>query len=250
MEDETSNWIPADWPAPTRVRAGTTNRRGGFSNKPFDSFNLSLHVGDDSGSVQYNREQLIHRLNLPSEPVWLKQVHGGAVITGDNGINTDADAIITDKINVICGVMTADCIPLLMCNDIGTKVAAIHAGWRGLCRGIISNTIERFGEQGHELMAWIGPHICPKHYPVRDDMRNECLRFISGTAETAFTDAGNGYWHADIEKLARVELGRLGVTNIYNYDGCTFCEEESFYSYRRDGNTGRMASLIWISDAG
>ena len=165
-------------------------------------------------------------------------------------MNTCADASITDKVNVVCSVMTADCIPLLMCSKEGTRVAAIHAGWRGLCRGIVTNTVGLFGEPGGELLAWIGPHICPEHYPVREDMRNECLRSISRTADTAFTDAGNGYWHADIEKLARIELDRLGVTEVYSYNGCTCCEPETFYSYRRDGNTGRMASLIWISDEG
>lgn len=248
MVDETSSWIPANWPAPNRIRAGTTSRRGGVSGKPFDSFNLALHVGDDSDSVRHNREQLIRLLNLPSEPAWLKQVHSGVVTTGNGGMNTGADARVTDKINIVCGVMTADCIPLLMCNRSGTKIAAIHAGWRGICRGIIPNTVDRLGEQGDGLLAWIGPHICPEHYPVRDDMRNECLRSISITAESAFTDVGNGYWHADIEKLAKIELERLGVMKIYNYEGCTFCEPETFYSYRRDGDTGRMASLIWITD--
>lgn len=250
MENETINWIPADWHAPSRVHAGTTTRRGGLSTSPYDSFNIALHVGDDHESVQRNREQLVNRLNLPSEPVWLKQVHGSAVTTGDNGTNTGADACITDKINVVCGVMTADCIPLLMCNDTGTKIAAIHVGWRGLCRGIVTNTVGQFDEHDVELMAWIGPHVCAQHYPVRDDMRTECIRSLGKTAESAFTDAGDGGWHADIEKLARIELERLGVVKIYTYKGCTYAEDETFYSYRRDHTTGRMASLIWIRGEG
>jgi len=244
----TDNWIAANWPAPERITAGTTTRIGGFSEKPYDSFNLALHVGDDKDKVKQNREKLSRQLNLPAVPVWLNQVHGSRVIDGEHRDNTRADACFTPMSNIICAVMTADCIPLLMCNRSGTKVAAIHVGWRGLCRGIIANSVRIFDESHERLLAWFGPRICAHHYPVQDDMRNTCLQSLSMAAESAFSPAGKGKWFADIEELARTELKRLGVSAIFTSDRCTYCDADEFYSYRRDGETGRMASLIWITD--
>ena len=241
------NWVAANWPAPECITAGTTTRTGGMSKKPFDSFNLALHVGDDTDNVKYNREKLSRLLSLPAVPVWLDQEHGSRVIDGRHGDNTRADACFTCMSNIICAVMTADCIPLLMCNRSGTKVAAIHVGWRGLCRGIIANSVDKFNEDHERLLAWFGPRICARHYPVQDDMRTICLQSLSTAVESAFSPAGKGQWFADMEALATIELKRLGVSAIFTSDQCTYCEADEFYSYRRDGKTGRMASLIWIN---
>jgi hypothetical protein len=242
------NWIAADWPAPAWISAGTTTRNGGFSDKPYDSFNLALHVGDDAIKVKRNREKLYQRLNLPADPVWLNQVHGCKVADGEQVTDAGTDGCFTRTADIVCAVMTADCIPLLMCNESGTRVAAIHVGWRGLCRGIIANSVVKFNETRERLLAWLGPSICAHHYPVQDDMRNICLQSLSTAAVSAFSPAGNGRWFADIEKLAKTELERLGVSAIYVSGRCTYSEADEFYSYRRDGKTGRMASLIWISD--
>lgn len=244
----TDNWIAANWPAPEHIMAGTTTRKGGFSEKPYDSFNLALHVGGDTDKVKRNREKLSRQLNLPARPVWLNQVHGCGVIDGERAVNTSADACFTDMSNIVCAVMTADCILLLMCNRSGTKVAAIHVGWRGLCRGIIANSVGKFNESHEVLLAWFGPRICAHHYQVQDDMRNTCLQSLSTAAESAFSPAGQGKWYADIEKLAKIELERLGILGIFTCDRCTYSEADVFYSYRRDGETGRMASLIWMTD--
>ena len=242
-----NNWLPANWPAPARVRAGTTTRIGGVSNAPYDSFNLALHVGDDLDKVRRNREQLVKLLDLPADPVWLKQQHGGNVINGDQQSGAGADACITGMANIVCAVITADCIPLLMCNRSGTQVAAIHAGWRGLCAGIIANSIAEFNESHERLLAWIGPHICARHYPVQAAMRNACLQSLSTASASAFSHAGNEQWFADLEKLARIELEQLGVTAIFTSGRCSYSEADTFYSYRRNNETGRMASLIWIT---
>lgn len=241
------NWIAACWPAPDRVRAGTTTRNGGFSGKPYESFNLALHVGDDTHRVKANRDKLIRDLDLPSDPLWLTQVHGDSVIDASRGTGTAADACFTTATSIVCAVLTADCIPLLICNRSGTSVAAIHAGWRGLCRGIIANSIGKFSDNPDQLLAWLGPCISAAHYQVREDMRNTCIQTMGAEAASAFAPSGNGRWFADINTLAATELKRLGLTAIYNSNRCTYAEADVFYSYRRDGDTGRMASLIWMA---
>ena len=246
----TDNWIAANWPAPERIRAGTTTREGGVSTEPYDSFNLAAHVGDDLGHVDSNRSMLMRQLTLPTTPLWLKQEHGNSVIhaPGAATAGTCADACYTSVTGVVCVVLTADCIPLLMCNRAGTLVAALHAGWRGICRGIIGNCVAQLNEHPDQLLAWVGPCICAAHYPVREDMRNACLQALGTAAGIAFTPAPQGGWFADIEKLAIMELKRLGMSAIYSSSHCTYAESDRFYSYRRDGRTGRMASLIWIAD--
>ena len=205
-------------------------------------------MGDDVITVKRNREKLYRNLHLPADPVWLNQVHGCRVVAGEQVTDTGADGSFTHTPDVVCAIMTADCIPLLMCNEPGTRVAAIHVGWRGLCRGIIANSVIKFRENNDRLLAWLGPSICAHHYPVQDDMRNICLQSLGTATVSAFSPAGNGRWFADIEKLVKMELERLGVSAVFSSCRCTHSEADKFYSYRRDGKTGRMASLIWISD--
>lgn len=242
------SWLQPDWPAPRPVRAASTLRTGGVSNAPFDSFNLALHVADDPHAVRENRKRLCDALQLPSEPCWLEQVHGSSVIeAGDCATPPKADACIARGANQVCVVMTADCLPVLFCSRDGDRVAAAHAGWRGLAGGILDSTVSSLGLPGAELMAWLGPAIGPRAFEVGDEVR---IAFTSrdAAAASAFTPNATGRWLADLYQLARLELRRLGVHAVYGGGACTFNEEARFFSYRRDGKTGRMASLIWIEE--
>lgn len=240
-------WLPAAWPAPAHIHAGTTTRLEGCSKPPYDSFNLAGHVGDDNGNVKKNRAQLKSRLRLPSEPFWLNQSHSGRSIDiTDAPSPNSADAAHSRRPGVICTVLTADCVPVLICNREGSEIAAIHAGWKGLCRNIILNALACFDSGPDQLLAWIGPHISGQHYEVRDDVRQSCLTSISETAAIAFKQTGKDSWLADLGLIARLILAGAGVTEIHTSRYCTYREKEYFYSYRRESNTGRMASLIWI----
>jgi YfiH family protein len=245
MSDE---WIKPDWPAPANIHAITTTRIGGVSLSPYDTLNLADHVGDNQASVKENRRRLVHELGLPGEPRWLKQVHGTHVPAADE-INPDcceADAAFTSKQNTVCAVLTADCLPILLCNKEGTQVAVIHAGWRGLLDGVIESTIRNMGCPGNELMAWLGPAIGPDVFEVGPEVRDA---FIARRVEAvkAFTPALNDRWMANIYTLASQRLAGEGLAEIYGGNLCTYSDPLRFYSYRRDGLTGRMATLIWIS---
>lgn len=240
--------LTPDWPAPSNVRTGVTTRQGGVSAAPWTSLNLGTHVGDDPQAVAANRAAL--RTLLPAEPSWLEQVHGvDCVNAASISSPVVADASFSRDRHVVCTVMTADCLPVLLCNTAGTVVAAAHAGWRGLCAGVLERTVVAM-ENGlavpGELMAWLGPAIGPSAFEVGPEVRAAFLA-ISPDADTsaAFEPKGDKYL-CDIYALAKLRLRSVGVSRIYGGEHCTVTNNEWFYSYRRDGVTGRMASLIWL----
>lgn len=235
-----------DWPAPAGVRALQTLRTGGCSPAPWDSFNLGDHVGDEAGNVLRNRLAL--RKLLPGEPRWLRQVHGTTVVDagGDHLSFPDADAAFARNQGAVCAVMTADCLPVLFCDRAGTVVAAAHAGWRGLQAGVLEATIAAMGVAPSELMAWLGPAIGPACFEVGDEVR-EAFLALDAMAAVAFAPGLPGKWLADIYLLARQRLQRSGIDAIFGGGLCTVSDGERFFSYRRDGVTGRMATLIWLA---
>ncbi len=237
--------IVPDWPAPARVRAISTTRLGGVSVAPYDSLNLGDHVGDDPATVEANRARLGKQ--LPAAPLWLKQVHGTTVVdatTATQGI--EADAAVARTSGLICAVMTADCLPVLLCDKDGTVVGAAHAGWRGLCDGVIETTVAAMQVPGENLLAWLGPAIGPTAFEVGDEVRAAFV-IRNPAAARAFQPSRNGgKWLADLYLLARQRLDACGVSQIHGGDRCTVSEPDRFFSYRRDGKTGRMASLIWL----
>jgi len=242
-----TGFIVADWPAPARVRALTTTRTGGASRGAYASFNLGEHVGDDPQAVQHNRARLRTALALPADPRWLKQVHGVDVVNAAHAtVGVEADGAWTDRSGVVCAVLTADCLPIFLCDTRATKVALLHAGWRGLARGIVESGVRALNAPAHELLAWLGPAIGPDAYEIGEDMRRAFVQADAGDAE-AFRPAGPGRWRADLYALARRRLYRSGVHAVTGGGHCTLRERERFYSYRRDGVTGRMASLIWLA---
>jgi hypothetical protein len=273
------DWITPDWPAPQRVRAYSTSRSGGVSGPPFDSLNLAEHVGDDMEKVTENRARLNQALDLPAEPVWLKQVHGARVVDaagvsrsrhpahravqgctnvaggrtpGATDISTslyvngtpEADGSYTSRPGIVCAALTADCLPLLLCDEQGSRVAAVHVGWRGLAAGVIEAALQHLGNT-RQLMAWLGPAIGPYNFEVGGEVRE---LFVAHDAEAnhAFRPSPAGRWLADLYQLARQRLNAQGVTRIYGGGWCTHSDSQRFYSYRRDGVTGRMATLIWL----
>ena len=239
-------WITPDWPAPVTVRALTTTRAGGVSAGPWASMNLADHVSDVAGAVAANRQRLVMRLALPVAPRWLTQVHGNRVVdTADGSASTEADAMVAHAPGSVCAVLTADCLPVLLCDQAGREVAAAHAGWRGLAAGVLEQTVTRMHAPGHELLAWLGPAIGAAAYVVGEEVRSAFIGRDALAAE-AFRPAADGGWHADLYALARRRLGNCGVTAVYGGDFCTCSDRERFYSYRRDGVTGRMASLVWL----
>ena len=238
--------IIPDWPAPARVRAVSTTRLGGISPPPYDSLNLADHVGDDPACVAQNRRWLAAVAGYPAEPAWLEQVHGIRAVAAETvRAPVAADAAWTRKLGRPCVVMTADCLPVLLCDRAGTVVAAAHAGWRGLAGGVIAATVHRLGVPPTELLAWLGPAIGPTAFEVGEEVRVAFLALDFGSVD-CFRPSPAGRWLADIHELARRQLRRLGVTAVYGGDGCTFREPARFFSYRRESRTGRMATLIWL----
>lgn len=249
--DTALGWIVPDWPAPAWVRAGTTTRHGGVSAPPYHSLNLGDHVGDDPKAVAENRRLLRQARRLPSEPVWLNQVHGTEVVDAGalpGATPAIADASYATRPGVVCAVMTADCLPLLLCDREGRRVAAVHAGWRGLAGGVIEAAVLRLCRPGADLLAWLGPAIGPAAFEVGAEVRERFID-LDPQAEAAFAPSPAGRWLADIYLLARLRLARLHVTQVYGGHWCTYGDAERFYSFRRDGATGRMASLIWCEEA-
>jgi len=237
------HWLQPDWPAPSHVHAVTTLRSGGVSGGVFSSLNPAMHVGDEAHLVHVNRQQIKEMLALPSEPVWLEQIHSNRVVAAAKSqLLQQADASYTDLAGVVCAVMTADCLPLLLCDVDGTQVAAIHAGWRGLLAGIIGNTVACL--KNRDLLVWLGPAIGPESFEVGAEVR---AAFLEKSAEfsSAFKEQDNGKWLADIYQMARIELQALGINKVFGGNFCTVTEQDRFYSYRRDKVTGRMATLIW-----
>ncbi len=238
-------WLTPDWPASASVHAATTTRGGGVSAGAYASLNLGDHVGDAPAAVAENRRRVQAALGLPAAPAWLSQVHGTDVVDAAAGCGCAADAAVADRPGVVCAVLTADCLPLLLCDRAGSRVAAVHAGWRGLLAGVVEATLARLALPGSELLVWLGPAIGPDAFEVGPEVR-EAFLAVDTAAAAAFRPSPQGRWLADIYLLARQRLARCGVTAVYGGDRCTVHEAQRFYSYRRDGVTGRMASLIWL----
>lgn len=243
-----ADFLSPDWPAPARVRALQTGRVGGVSPAPWDSLNLGDHVGDDPVRVLANRARL--REVLPAEPCWLQQVHGVAVLDAAAPAVADgppvADAAFSRQAGVVCVVMTADCLPVLFCDRAGSVVAAAHAGWRGLCAGVLESTLAAMAVPAAEILAWLGPAIGPTAFEVGPEVRAAFLT-ADPAATTCFAQASDGKYLADLYALARRRLAAAGVGAVYGGGECTYRQSESYFSYRRDGQTGRMASLIWLA---
>lgn len=246
-------WVP-DWPMPARVRSLQTGRHGGVSVAPWDSFNLGEHVGDEATAVLENRARL-NRL-LPSSPCWLHQVHGTCTVDLDqqtnlpassSGLVLEGDASLTRQPGRVCGVMTADCLPVLLCDLAGTVVAAAHAGWRGLLAGVLENTVAAMRVSPDQVLAWLGPAIGPTAFRVGDEVRQA---FVDQRpdADLAFQADTPGFWYGNLVVLARQRLRQCGVKAVYGGDACTFSQSQTYFSYRRDGVCGRMASLIWLDE--
>lgn len=246
------DWIIPNWPAPAHVKSLFTTRSGGVShgeNGIYASLNLGAHVNDNPIDVERNRVLL--RAHLPAEPKWLKQVHGAVPVWIEHATAAipEGDAVYSRKSGVVCAIMVADCLPVFLCDAAGTVVAIAHAGWRGLAGGIIERTIEAMQVERNNLLAWLGPAIGPTYFEVGADVYEAFVRH-NPLADKAFVAASKQHekkWFADIFLLARQRLMENGVTSIYGGGVCTYSNPQRFYSYRRDGETGRMAALIWLA---
>jgi len=241
----TSPWLIPDWPAPANVRACVSTRAGGVSQAPFDSFNLGDHVGDEPAAVAENRRRLEQAQGC--RPAWLSQVHGIEVVEADPSRVATADASWSATPGIACAVLTADCLPALFCDRAGTRVAAAHAGWRGLAGGVLEATLDRLAVPAAEMLVWLGPAIGPQAFEVGPEVR-EAFMADHAEAAAAFVPSVNaGRYMADIYQLARIRLAARGVTAVYGGGLCTFSDTERFYSYRRNPRTGRQASLVWLT---
>ncbi len=245
--------IIPEWPAPKNVQTLQTTRNGGVSSAPYSSLNLGSHVGDAPLAVARNR-MLLEPL-LPSEPVWLKQVHGTVVADAAQAdCWPEADACVSSHAGAVCVVMTADCLPVLLCDEQGSVVAAAHAGWRGLCDGVIEQTVRAMNVQPGVLMAWLGPAIGAQAFEVGDEVRaafiakqpQAAVAFVPSPACGRGAGGEGKKYLADIYLLARMRLQALGITRIHGGGLCTYTDHERFFSYRRDGVTGRMGTFIWL----
>ena len=240
------SWIVPEWPAPISVRALSTMRGGGVSAAPYGSLNLGSHVGDADAAVAENRRRLAAAAGLPAQPAWLRQVHGTAVVDLDApDPTTPADACFSREPLRVCAILTADCLPILLAAESGDLVAAAHAGWRGLAGGVIEALVASLPIQPGKLMAWLGPAIGPQHFEVGPEVREALLTRDSG-AETAFAPNARGRFMADLGKVAHRRLASAGVERTYGGGHCTFAEKDRYFSHRRDGLTGRQATLIWL----
>jgi len=252
------DWIYPNWPAPDNVHALVTTRGACKTNavpeSAYSNFNVALHVGDNQETVLKHRAALAENINLANNNLcWLHQIHGQKIVSvpDHSSVTHTADGCETEHSDLACIVMTADCLPVLLCSADGTKVAAIHAGWKGLSEGILLKAIGRF-KQPEQVIAWLGPAISQKHFEVGEEVRQAFIE-KSPDAKSAFISSPTPYpknkkWMADLYALARIQLNSLGVKAIYGGDFCTYSEKDRFYSYRRDGaSSGRMASLIYIS---
>lgn len=262
------HWITPDWPAPKNVKSLTTLRKGGVSQGLYAGLNLGIFSGDDLNHVKMNRQLLKETAKLPNEPCWLKQVHGTHAINIDeinvnvnvnvnvNDINnnefdssnnsTEADASYSFKPNQVCVVTTADCLPVLVCDKTGTKVAAIHAGWRGLANGVIEATIEKLKDTPENLLVWLGPAIGKDCFEVGADVKEAFNQ--PGDADAFYRDSKTKEkWKLDIYQAAKQRLNNIGINQIWGGNFCTYTEQDRFFSYRRSKQSGRMATIIWLS---
>jgi YfiH family protein len=240
--------LKPDWPAPPHVVAYSTTREGGVSLAQYASLNLGLHVQDNPEHVQTNRALLKARLGLAHEPLWLEQVHSTDVVKFTQPSNhiPIADGSWTEQPGLACIVMTADCLPVLLTDKQGSFVAAVHAGWRGLCHGILAQAISQLSVARADILVWLGPAIGPRAFQVGSEVRAEFMARNPKCSDAFSADIG-GKWKADLYQLARLHLAELGVTQVYGGEHCTFTESDTFFSYRKEGVTGRMASLIYLT---
>ncbi|KDD79916.1 peptidoglycan editing factor PgeF [Glaesserella parasuis] len=238
------------WSVPDFVHAFTTTREGGVSQAPFDSLNLGDHVTDDLQSVQTNREILQEQGNLPHFPLYLTQTHSTRVLRLPYEQNDiEADAVYTNQANQVCLVMTADCLPVLFCSKDGKEIAAAHAGWRGLCDGVLEATVAEFECEPENICVWLGPAIGPTAFQVGEDVIEQFCAFDPQAREAFVADEYmSSKFLGNLYQIARQRLNKLGITEIAGGDYCTYCDAEQFFSYRRDKVTGRMATLIWRSE--
>lgn len=249
-----ANTISPQWPAVAGVRALFTLRSGGISRVPYESFNLGGHVGDDPEALSRNRRELCRAHDLPREPLWLEQVHGMQVVDADQALLTGStqtpprgDAAVSRQAGAVLAVLVADCLPVLFAARDGSAVAVAHAGWRGLAAGVLEATAAAMAGHG-SLQAWLGPAISSPHFEVGPEVR-EALTAHEPAAAAAFTANSRGRWQCDLQALARSRLMAAGISSVFADAGCTYADPQRFYSYRRDGTTGRMAALIWLEAA-
>jgi YfiH family protein len=240
-----TSWLTPDWPAPANVHACVTTRGGGVSQAPFDSFNLGDHVGDEPAAVAENRRRLTGELGC--RPAWLSQVHGIEVVEADPARVAEADASWSATAGIACAVLTADCLPALFCDRAGTRVAAAHAGWRGLVGGVLEATLDALAVPPSEVLVWLGPAIGAHAFEVGPEVREAFIACHAQAAEAFVPSRNAGRYMADIYQLARIRLAARGVDAVYGGGLCTFSDEQRFYSYRRTARTGRLASLVWLS---
>lgn len=237
------DWLTPDWPAPAHVRACVTTRSGGVSVAPFETFNLGDHVDDDPAAVASNRQHLVDTLGC--QPAWLRQVHGIVVAEADPATVIEADGNWTATPGIACTAMTADCLPALFCDRAGTRVAAAHAGWRGLAGGVLEAAVKALDVAPQELLVWLGPAIGPTAFEVGSEVREAFVQQHAEAADAFVPSVNAGKFMADIYQLARIRLAAIGVTSVSGGGLCTY-NDPRFYSYRRSARTGRFASLIWL----
>ena len=236
-----------DWPAPDSVHGGCTTRLGGVSRVPYAGLNLGRSGGDDPAAVSENRRRAFAALQAPAEPHWIFQVHGTEVVRAPfAAITPPADACFTTQPGVVCAVQAADCLPVLFCDEAGSVVAAAHAGWRGLAAGVLEATVAALPVASNTVLAWLGPAIGPEAFEVGDEVRAAFLQVDAAAADCFRSAPQSGKHYADLFALARQRLARAGVARVYGGGLSTHAEPERFYSFRRDGVTGRMAAMIWL----
>ncbi|KJY75987.1 polyphenol oxidase [Vibrio coralliilyticus] len=237
--------IIPNWPAPSNVKAFASTRQQGFSTGVYQGLNLGAHVGDELAIVEKNRQWLTQQSQMPTAPIWLNQTHSTLVLEADKPTQNvlDADGLFTQQAGVVCSAMTADCLPVLLANTAGTQVAAVHAGWRGLADGIVENAVSKFDGQ---VMAWIGPAIGASAFEVGQDVLDAFVSFDSAAKKAFVPREKPGKWLADMSMLVTQRLNKVGVTDVYYSELCTYLDQDSFFSYRRDGSTGRQATFIWL----
>ena len=238
-----NDWLIPDWPAPAGVKACVTTRAGGVSLAPFDSLNLGDHVEDSPEAVLENRRRLTAAFAI--QPAWLRQVHGVVVVEADPGWIAEADGSWTGTPGIACTAMTADCLPALFCNKSGTRVAAAHAGWRGLAAGVLEAAADSLDAAPADVLVWLGPAIGPKAFEVGPEVREAFMQQHPQTAQAFVPSHNPGKFLADIYQLARLRLAARGITAVYGGGLCTVTDPR-FFSYRRSPRTGRFASLIWL----
>ena len=238
--------VVPDWQLPVNVTALTSTRAGGISQPPYDALNLGLHVGDEAHAVEENRRRLQQSFALPAEPVWLNQTHSNVVVNVDQSTDTAADGAYTCTPQTVLAVLTADCLPVVICDLEGQQLAVVHAGWRGLAKGIVANAVAHF-RPGSQLQAWLGPAIGPGRFEVGEDVLEAFVSRAADNEKCFIKGDAKGKYLADLYKLAAAELASVGCSQVIGGNYCTYEQNTLFHSFRRDGTSGRMATVAWVS---